>query len=240
MVYLTGAGCGDKELLTIKALKVIQKADVIIYDRLIDEEILDFAPKNCKKVFVGKECKTKCISQDEINEIIYKFAKEFENVVRLKGGDPFVFARGAEEAIYLRQRNICFEIIPGISSFLASSSYAAIPLTYRGLNSSFRIVAANLKGDIDLDDVQYKSFLYDESIVFLMGFHKFELLCKRLLAVGKDRFTPCAVVSKAASKEQEVVVGTLDDIYEKSKHLSSPCTIFLGNVVAKREEIMGF
>ena len=135
-VYLTGAGPGDVELLTLKAVRVIQNADVLIYDRLVNKEILDMVKKDCDLIYVGKEDKKHTLPQDEINELIYQASLKYENVVRLKGGDPFVFGRGGEEALYLHERNIKFEIIPGISSAIAVPAYAGIPVTHRGITTS--------------------------------------------------------------------------------------------------------
>lgn len=142
-VYLTGAGPGDIELLTLKAARVIGEADVIIYDKLANPEILKMAKKDCEFIFVGKESGNHSVPQEEINEIIYQYALKYKNVVRLKGGDPFVFGRGGEEAIYLHQREIKFEIIPGISSSVAVPAYAGIPVTHRGITTSFRVVTAH-------------------------------------------------------------------------------------------------
>ncbi len=139
-VYLTGAGPGDVELLTLKAVRVIQNADVLIYDRLVNPEILEMVKSSCDLIYVGKEDKRHTLPQEDINELIYQASLKYENVVRLKGGDPFVFGRGGEEALYLYERNIEFEIIPGITSAVAVPAYAGIPVTHRGITTSFRVV----------------------------------------------------------------------------------------------------
>ena len=142
-VYLTGAGPGDVELLTLKAVRVIQNANVLIYDRLVNPEILDMVKPSCDLIYVGKEDKKHTLPQEDINELIYQASLKYENVVRLKGGDPFVFGRGGEEALYLYERNIKFEIIPGISSAIAVPAYAGIPVTHRGITTSFRVVTGH-------------------------------------------------------------------------------------------------
>ena len=239
-VYLTGAGAGDVELLTLKAAKVIKEADVIIYDKLVNPEILEMANKNCEFLFVGKESGFHSVPQDEINEIIYQCALKHKTVVRLKGGDPFVFGRGAEEALYLRQRNISFEIIPGISSSIAVPAYAGIPVTHRGITTSFRVVTGHETPNKKISQIEWESFLNDETIVFLMGYHNIGLITSKLIGLGKRKNYPCAVISKGTTKEQQVVVGTLEEISEKSKNLPTPIIIVIGEVIKLRDEINWF
>ncbi len=239
-VYLTGAGPGDVELLTIKALKSIQKADVIIYDRLANPEILKEARKDAELIFVGKEKGNHKIPQDEINELIFQCALKYENVVRLKGGDPFVFGRGGEEAIYLYERDVKFEIIPGVSSSVAVASYAGIPVTHRGITTSFRVVTGHETPNKKISQIEWQTFLNDETIVFLMGLHNIELISSKLITLGKDKNYPCAVVSKGTTKEQKVVTGTLENIVEKSKGLEAPAIIIVGKVVNLREQLRWF
>ena len=239
-VYLTGAGPGDVELLTIKALKAIQKADVIIYDRLANPELLDEAKENVELIFVGKESGNHRVPQDEINEIIYQSALKYENVVRLKGGDPFVFGRGGEEALYLKDRNIKFEIIPGITSAISVPAYAGIPVTNRGVTPSFRVVTGHRKSSDNIANINWASFCEDETIVFLMGLHNIELIVNKLIEVGKDGNHPCAIISKGTTKDQKVITGTLEDIVSKSKEAVSPAIIIVGEVVKLREELRWF
>ena len=157
-VYLTGSGPGDIELLTIKALRIIKKADIIIYDRLANPKILELAKKNVKKIYVGKEDGKHIIPQDEINEILYKASLTYKAIVRLKGGDPFVFGRGAEEAIYLAKKGIKFEVIPGITSAIAVPAYAGIPVTHRGVSSSLRIVTGHKMLNNNISKKEWESF----------------------------------------------------------------------------------
>ena len=239
-VYLTGAGPGDVELLTLKAVKAIQNADILIYDRLVNPEILELAKKECELIYVGKEDKKHTLPQEDINELIYQASLKYENVVRLKGGDPFVFGRGAEEALYLKQRGIKFEIIPGITSAIAVPAYAGIPVTHRGLTTSFRVVTGHENPKKKISQIEWETFLNDETIVFLMGYHNIEIISSKLLSLGKRKDYPCAVISKGTTTEQKVVVGTLEDIVEKSKDLPTPVMIVIGEVVNLREQISWF
>lgn len=239
-VYLTGAGPGDVELLTIKALKLVQKADVIIYDRLANNEILKEAKKDAILIFVGKEKGNHRVPQDEINEIIYQNALKYETVVRLKGGDPFVFGRGAEEALYLKQRDISFEIIPGVTSAISVPAYAGIPVTSRGVTPSFRVVTGHRKSSDNIANINWNSFIEDETIVFLMGLHNINLIVNKLLEVGKAKEYPCAIISNGTTKKQKVITGTLGNIVEKSKEAQSPAIIIIGEVVNLREDLRWF
>ncbi|MCT7583352.1 uroporphyrinogen-III C-methyltransferase [Aliarcobacter butzleri] len=239
-VYLTGAGPGDVELLTLKAVKAIQNADILIYDRLVNPEILELAKKECELIYVGKEDKKHTLPQEDINELIYQASLKYENVVRLKGGDPFVFGRGAEEALYLKQKGIKFEIIPGITSAIAVPAYAGIPVTHRGLTTSFRVVTGHENPKKKISQIEWETFLNDETIIFLMGYHNIEIISSKLLSLGKRKDYPCAVISKGTTTEQKVVVGTLEDIVEKSKDLPTPVMIVIGEVVNLREQISWF
>ena len=239
-VYLTGAGPGDVELLTLKAVKAIQNADILIYDRLVNPEILELAKKECELIYVVKEDKKHTLPQEDINKLIYQASLKYENVVRLKGGDPFVFGRGAEEALYLKQRGIKFEIIPGITSAIAVPAYAGIPVTHRGLTTSFRVVTGHENPKKKISQIEWETFLNDETIIFLMGYHNIEIISSKLLSLGKRKDYPCAVISKGTTTEQKVVVGTLEDIVEKSKDLPTPVMIVIGEVVNLREQISWF
>ena len=239
-VYLTGAGPGDLELMTLKSVRVIKEADIIIYDKLANPEILKMAKESCDFKFVGKEYGKHLIPQEEINEIIYQAALKYENVVRLKGGDPFVFGRGGEEALYLKQRGIKFEIIPGITSSISVPAYAGIPVTNRGYTCSFRVVTGHEAPNKKDSQINWESFIADETIIFLMGIHNIRLISKKLIKIGKEPTTPCAVISKGTTKEQKVVVGTLEDIVEKVKDIPTPAIIVVGEVVKLREDLKWF
>ena len=239
-IYLTGAGPGDIELLTLKAYKAVQNADIIIYDRLANKEILDLAKEGCEFIYAGKKDKKHTLPQDEINELIYQSSLKYENVVRLKGGDPFVFGRGGEEALYLYERDIEFEVIPGITSAVSVPAYAGIPVTHRGITTSFRVVTGHEAPSKKISQIEWQTFLNDETIVFLMGLHNIELITSKLMELGKAKDYPCAVISKGTTPEQQTVVGTLEDIVNKSKDLPSPAIIVVGEVVKLRKEISWF
>ncbi len=239
-VYLTGAGPGDVELLTIKALRVIKEADVIIYDRLANPDILKEAKSGCEFVYVGKEDGRHIMPQDDINEVIYQNALKYENVVRLKGGDPFVFGRGGEEALYLHERGVKFEVIPGITSSISAPAYAGIPVTHRGVAVSFRVVTGHESPNKKESQIPWETFKTDDTIVFLMGLHNLPKICKKLVEIGKAQDYPCAVISKGTTKDQSVVVGDLSNIVEKTKDLPTPALIVVGKVVALREQLHWF
>ncbi len=236
-VYLTGAGPGDIELLTIKALKVVRKADVIIYDRLANPEILKEAKSGCEFIFVGKEDSHHTMPQEEINELIYQKALQHEIVVRLKGGDPLVFGRGGEEALYLKERGIKFEFIPGITSAIAVPEYAGIPVTHRGTTVSFRVVTAHENPNKGYSQIPWENYKTDDTIVFLMGLHRLKTIVEKLLEIGKPKDYPIAVISKGTTKEEKTVIGTLSDIYERAKDLPTPALIVVGEVVRLHEKL---
>ncbi|TKI68622.1 uroporphyrinogen-III C-methyltransferase [Sulfurimonas crateris] len=239
-VYLTGAGPGDIELLTLKALRVIKEADVVIYDRLANPDILKEAKNGCEFVYVGKEDGRHIMPQDDINEVIYQNALKYENVVRLKGGDPFVFGRGGEEALYLRERDIKFEIIPGITSSISAPAYAGIPVTHRGIAVSFRVVTGHESPHKKESQIPWGNFKTDDTIIFLMGLHNLPKISKKLIEIGKAKDYPCAVISKGTTKDQSVVVGTLENIVEKAKDVPTPALIVVGKVVELREQLQWF
>ncbi len=239
-VYLTGAGPGDIELLTVKALRVVREADVIIYDRLANPDILKEAKDGCEFVYVGKEDSHHILPQEEINEVIYQNALKHENVVRLKGGDPFVFGRGGEEGIYLRERGIRFEFIPGITSAIAVPEYAGIPVTHRGVTVSFRVVTGHESRNKDHSQIPWENYRTDDTIIFLMGLHRLKVICKKLIEIGKPAEYPVAVISKGTTPDEQTVVGTLENIYEKAKGLPTPALIVVGEVVKLREQLSWF
>jgi uroporphyrin-III C-methyltransferase len=239
-VYLTGAGPGDLELLTIKALKVIRKADAIIYDRLANSEILKECKDSCKFIYVGKEDGKHILPQDRINEVIYECALEYDIVVRLKGGDPFVFGRGGEEGIFLKKRGIEFEIIPGITSAISVPAYAGIPVTHRGISATFRVVTGHEAPNKEVSQIPWENFKTEDTIVFLMGLHNIKEITKKLIEIGKPKDFPVAVISKGATKEQKCVVGKLEDIAQKVKTLSTPALIVVGKVVNLRDSLRWF
>jgi len=238
-VYLTGAGPGDIELLTVKALRVVREADVIIYDRLANPDILDEAKDGCEFIYVGKEDSHHTLPQEEINEVIYQAALKHDNVVRLKGGDPLVFGRGGEEGLYLRERNIKFEFIPGITSAIAVPEYAGIPVTHRGITVSFRVVTGHESRKAH-SQIHWENFKTDDTIVFLMGLHNLDKITKKLMEIGKSKDHPVAVISRGTRPDEKTVIGTLEDIYEKAKDLPTPALIVVGEVVKLHNQLSWF
>ena len=239
-VYLTGAGPGDTELLTMKAHRVITQADVIIYDRLANPQILEMTKDGCEFVYVGKEDGRHTLPQDEINKVIYQNALKHDVVVRLKGGDPFVFGRGGEEGAYLHERDIQFEIIPGITSAVSVPAYAGIPVTHRGVAVSFRVVTGHESPNKEVSQIPWENFKTDDTIVFLMGLHNLRKIASKLIEIGKPTDYPCAVISRGTTKDQSVVVGTLENIVEKAKGVPTPALIIVGHVVELREQLQWF
>ncbi len=239
MVYLTGAGPGAKELLTLKALEVIKKADVIIYDRLANPKILEEAKKGCEFIYVGKADSHHTLPQEEINELIYQSALKYENVVRLKGGDPLVFGRGGEEALYLRERGIKFEFVPGVTSAIAVPEYAGIPVTHRGITVSFRVVTGH-EAAKEKSQIPWENYKTDDTIIFLMGLHRLDFIVKKLIEIGKPKDFPIAVISKGTWEDEQTVIGTLEDIVQKAKDLPTPALIVVGEVVKLHEKLSWF
>jgi len=239
-VYLTGAGPGDIDLLTVKALRVVKEADVVIYDRLANPEILKEAKDGCEFIYVGKEDSHHTLPQEEINEVIYQAALKYETVVRLKGGDPFVFGRGGEEGIYLYEREITFEFIPGITSAIAVPEYAGIPVTHRGITVSFRVVTGHESSNKDHSQIPWENYKTDDTIVFLMGLHRLQIITQKLIEIGKPRDFPIAVISRGTRPDEKTVVGTLENIYEKAKDLPTPALIVVGEVVNLRKQLNWF
>lgn len=234
---IVGAGPGDPELITLKGLKAIQQADVILYDALVSPELLQFAPDKCELVFVGKRKGTQEFSQDEINKLLVSYASRFNSVVRLKGGDPNVFGRGHEEFRYVTDYGIEVEIIPGISSALGGPTAAGIPLTKRGVSESFWVVTGTVSsGEISADlSLAAQS---SATIIVLMGFSKLRKIAT-LIKTHRSWSEPMAVVQNATLPNQNVVRGTPDTIYQFAidASISSPAIIIIGKVVLEREPI---
>jgi len=239
-VYLTGAGPGDIELLTLKAYRLVQEADVIVYDRLANPDILKEAKDGCEFIYVGKADSHHSLPQDEINDLLYNLALKYKVVVRLKGGDPLVFGRGGEEAIYLHEKGIEFEFIPGITSAIAVPEYAGIPVTHRGITVSFRVVTGHEAPDKEESQIPWQNFKSDDTIVFLMGLHNLDKITKKLIEVGKPKDFPIAVISKGTTKDEKTVIGTLEDIWQKAKDLPTPALIVVGEVVKLKEQLNWF
>lgn len=242
-VYLVGAGPGDPGLLTIKGRECIEKAQVIIYDRLVNPALLSYKSHKAELIYVGKSPKRHTLTQEEINQLIVKKALEGKVVTRLKGGDPFVFGRGGEEGQALKREGIPFEIVPGITSSIAVPAYAGIPVTHRGVAVSFTVITGHEDPDKEETQINWLRLAKDPgTLIFLMGVENLPMIVKQLLAGGKDRNTPVAVVRWGTYSRQQVVTGTIESIVKTVKEtgITSPAIILVGDVVALRDELMWF
>ena len=210
-VYIAGAGCGDSELITLKLKKVIEKSDCIVYDRLVNSNILNYAKDGAELIYYGKENTEGGLIQDKINEVLVEKAKEGKNVVRLKGGDPFVFGRGGEEILELVNEGIEFEVIPGITSAIAVPEYAGIPVSHRGINTSFHIFTGHTQQDGKWIDFSVVGKL-EGTLIFLMGIKNLEKIVNGLTENGKDIKTPVAVIENGTTGKQKVTTGCLENI----------------------------
>lgn len=239
-VYLTGAGPGDTGLITLKAIECLKKAQVVIYDRLVNPELLKYAPADAEIIYVGKSSKTHSLTQDKINQLIVKKAKEDKTVVRLKGGDPFLFGRGGEEALELVKNKIPFEIVPGVSSAIAVAAYAGIPLTHRQFTSSVGIFTGHenpLKEGSRIDWEKISTGL--GTLVFLMGVENLEPIVKNLLKFGRSPFCPCALIQNGTLPKQKTLSTTLDKIIKAAKafRFQPPSILIVGEVVSLRKKL---
>ncbi len=238
-VYLAGGGCGDAELLTLRALKALQECDTVVYDSLVSEALLQWTRADCEKIYVGKRYGCHSRGQLEINALLIKKAREGKTVVRLKGGDPYVFGRGGEEFIALRDAGICCEVIPGITSAIAVPAAAGIPVTHRGLSDSVTVVtgtAAKTGGGEELQLDFHTLAQLKGTLVILMGMHHLAEIVVGLLAAGKDRLTPCAVIMEGTTERQKVVRAPLFELVARTakQEIVSPAVIVVG-AVAKLE-----
>lgn len=237
-VYIVGGGPGDPGLITVKGLAALRRADVVLYDRLASSELLDEVPAHAERIDVGKEPKRHRRSQDEINALLIEKARDGKTVVRLKGGDPFVFGRGGEECQALAEAGIPYEVIPGVSSAIAVPAYAGIPVTQRGVTTAFTVVAGHTGGsdsDIDWDAISRIG-----TIVFLMGVEHLQEIVAQLLAHGRSSDTPAALIQEGTTQNQIVVSGELGNIVEKSQGVRPPAVLIVGEVVRLHEQIDWF
>lgn len=238
IVYIVGGGPGDPGLITVKGLAYLRAADVVLYDRLVPRELLSEARPDAELIDVGKEPKRERRSQDEINALLIEKAGQGKVVVRLKGGDPFVFGRGGEECQALAQAGIAFEVVPGVSSAIAVPAYAGIPVTQRGVTTAFTVVTGHSRGpDSDID---WLAIAHTGTIVFLMGVEHLSEIIENLVAHGRGLDTPAAVIEQGTTPNQFVVTGTLADITEKTRGILPPAILIVGEVVRLREHIDWF
>lgn len=241
-VYLVGAGPGDPDLITIKALKCIQNADVILYDRLVNKELLTYAKPHADLIYCGKLPNYHTLKQETINHFLVKFARSGKVVTRLKGGDPFVFGRGGEEAEELVKYNIPFEVVPGITSGIAATAYAGIPVTHRGLSGSFAVVTGHQKNGLP-SEIKWKSLAIGvDTLAIYMGVKHLSYICHQLLTHGKSSETPAAVIHWGTTDNQRTVTGTLGTIVSiaKKEEITNPAMIVVGEVVRLRDKLSWF
>ena len=240
-VYIMGAGPGDLELLTLKGKRAIEEADCIVYDRLINPRILDFAKKDAEMIYLGKGNTEGGVIQDEINRTIVTKALEGKTVARVKGGDPFVFGRGGEEIQSLFDNGISFEVIPGITSSISVPAYAGIPVTHRGVARSFHVFTGHTMEDGTWHNFEAIAKL-EGTLVFLMGIKTLPIIVNDLVKNGKNPETPVAIIEKGATADQRVTVGTLENIIEKAKErkIVPPAITIIGEVVNLRETFKWF
>ncbi len=240
-VYLVGAGPGDIGLLTNKGLKLLQSCDCLVYDRLIQDEMLALAPASCEKIYVGKAASNHAMRQEDINLLLCEKAKHFKTVVRLKGGDPYVFGRGGEEGEVLRAHQVPFEVVPGISSSIGGLAYAGIPITHRNHASSFHVFTGHFKDDSKDHDWSVVAKT-EGTLVFLMSISSIPYITSQLIQFGKKASTPIAVVSNAASSDQEVFESTLEKALDELPigKIKSPGLLVVGEVIHMRETLNWF
>ena len=240
-VYIMGAGPGDLELLTLKGKRAIEEADCVVYDRLINPRILDFAKKDAEMIYLGKGNTEGGVIQDEINRTIITKALEGKTVARVKGGDPFVFGRGGEEIQSLFDNGISFEVIPGITSSISVPAYAGIPVTHRGVARSFHVFTGHTMEDGTWHNFEAIAKL-EGTLVFLMGIKTLPIIVNDLVKNGKNPETPVAIIEKGATADQRVTVGTLENIIEKAKErkIVPPAITIIGEVVNLRETFKWF
>jgi len=232
-VFLVGAGPGDPKLLTLKAVEVLREADVVVYDRLVSKEILEFAPEDAEKIYVGKSSDKHELSQEKINELLVNKALDGKKVVRLKGGDPFVFGRGGEEAEALADSEIVFEVVPGVTSAVAAPAYAGIPLTHRDYASSVAVVTGHQAADAESPIDWGRLAGSVDTIVVLMGVGSLESTANDLIEGGLSPNMSAAVIEWGTTEKQRILLGTLGTIAEevREKNVKPPAVIVIGKVV---------
>ena len=237
-VYLVGAGPGDPELLTLKALRLMQQADVVIYDRLVSAPILELCRRDAEKVYVGKARSNHAVPQEGINALLVKYAQAGKRVCRLKGGDPFIFGRGGEEIQELYEAGVSFQVVPGITAASGCAAYAGIPLTHRDYAQSVRFLTGHLKEGSP--ELPWSELVYEnQTLVLYMGLVGLESICAKLIAHGQRADMPVALISKGTTPEQKVVVGTLANIASKVEQhqIQAPTLTIIGEVVNLREQL---
>jgi uroporphyrin-III C-methyltransferase len=239
-VLIVGAGPGDSKLITLKAVEAIKAADVVLYDRLVSKKIIGMIPKKAEKVYVGRDVGDDYKHQDTTNELMIKYAKKNQNVVRLKGGDPFIFGRGGEEAEFLKDHKIKYEIIPGITSGIGSAEYSGIPLTHRDYASSVVFVTGHEDAKKSKETVNWKKLAtVVDTIVIMMGLSRLDIISKKLISGGLDKRTPVAVIQNGTTDNHKMIKGNLVNISKKIARakIKPPSIIIIGKVVDLSDKI---
>lgn len=240
-VYLVGGGPGDPDLLTFRALRLMQQCDVCVYDKLVSPEVMELVRRDAEMVYVGKERNQHTMQQEDINDLLARLALEGKRVLRLKGGDPFIFGRGGEEIETLMQHEVPFQVVPGITAANGVSSYAGIPLTHRDYSQACLFMTGHLKdGSLDLDwDAMMRP---KQTVVIYMGLVGLQEICVQLITKGISATMPIAIIQQGTTQRQQVVTGTLSDIAEKvaSANMKPPCLTIIGEVVLLREKLNWF
>jgi len=239
-VYIVGAGPGDPELITIKAARLIRSADVILYDRLVSEETISLAKEGCELIYVGKHPGESSTTQERINEMLVEKAQEGGSIVRLKGGDPFLFGRGGEEAQVLSREGIPYEVVPGITSAISVPAYAGIPVTQRHIASSVAFITGHEASTKTKGTVEWERIAQSvDTLVVMMGIRNLGNIAERLINGGRDPKTPVAIIEKGTTKLQKTITGTLETIEVKARieGIKPPAITIIGKVVNLREEL---
>lgn len=241
-VYLVGAGPGDPKLITVRAIECIKEADIICYDNLVNPRVLEYARDGCELRYVGKKCGQHSLTQGDINKLIIEKARSGSVVCRLKGGDPFIFGRGGEEAIELSRAKICFEVVPGITAATGVSAYAGIPLTHREFNSSLVIVTGHESPLNEESRIDWDSVSHIGTLVFYMGVKNLLYIARKLMENGKRQDTPIAIIEQGTFPVQRVVCGSLGNISQKARKakIVPPSIIIVGDVVNLRDKLSWF
>ncbi|WP_242217156.1 uroporphyrinogen-III C-methyltransferase [Bacillus cereus group sp. BfR-BA-01380] len=241
-VYIVGAGPGDPELISVKGVKCIRQADVILYDRLVNKELLSYAKPEADLIYCGKLPNYHTMKQETIHAFLVKYAKKGKIVTRLKGGDPFVFGRGGEEAEALVKHGIPFEIVPGITAGIAASAYAGIPVTHREASTSFAVVTGHRKEGAE-EEVKWENLAKGvDTLAVYMGVSNLPYICEQLLKYGKSKHTPVAMIEWGTTASQRTITGTLGSIVSvaEEERIQNPSMIVIGEVVRFREKIHWF
>lgn len=237
-VFLIGAGPGDPELLTLKAWRILQSAQIVLYDRLVSKDILNLIPESAELQHVGKQRSNHSLPQEQINQRLVDLAQKGLRVVRLKGGDPFIFGRGGEEIETLASAGVRFQVIPGVTAASGCAAYAGIPLTHRDYAQSVRFVTGHLKNDTC--DLPWRDFVQNnQTLVFYMGLVGLPIIVRELMGHGMLETMPVALVSRGTTPDQQVVTGTLNTIVElvQSSNVAAPTLIIIGEVVKLRDRL---